>query len=46
MALANSEYNADGTIASGRSLPQNAGFGAANAAAAMRNIQLELRLTF
>jgi hypothetical protein len=46
MVLQNSEYNADGTIASGRSLPKNAGFGAANAAAAMRSIQLEVRFRF
>jgi hypothetical protein len=46
MALQNSEYNADGTIASGRSLPKNAGFGAATGAAAMRSIQLQVRLAF
>jgi hypothetical protein len=46
MALQNSEYNSDGSIASGRQLPKNAGFGAATGAAAMRNIQLELRLVF
>jgi hypothetical protein len=46
MALQNSEFNADGSIASGRQLPKNAGFGAATGAAAMRNLQLELRVTF
>jgi hypothetical protein len=46
MVLQNSEYNADGTIASGRQLPKNAGFGAATGAAAMRSIQLEVRFRF
>jgi hypothetical protein len=46
MTLANSQFNADGTIASGHSLPQNAGFGAATGAQAMRSIQLELRIGF
>ena len=46
MVLQNTEYNADGTIASGRQLPKNAGFGAATGAAAMRSIQLEVRLRF
>jgi hypothetical protein len=46
MALQNSEFSADGSIASGRQLPKNAGFGAATGAAAMRSIQLELRLAF
>jgi hypothetical protein len=46
MALQNSEFNADGSIASGRQLPKNAGFGAATGAAAMRSIQLELRITY
>jgi len=46
MALQNSEYNADGSVASGRQLPKNAGFGAATGAAAMRSIQLEVRVTF
>jgi Carboxypeptidase regulatory-like domain len=46
MAVQNAEYNADGSIASGRQLPKNAGFGAVTGAAAMRSVQLELRLTF
>ncbi len=46
MALQNSQYNADGSIASGRSLPKNAGFGAANSAMNMRSIQLEVRVAF
>ena len=46
MALQNSQYNADGTIASGRSLPKNAGFGAANSAQGMRSIQLQVRFAF
>lgn len=46
MTLVNSEFNSSGAINAGRSLPVNAGFGAANAAQTMRNIQLELRLAF
>jgi hypothetical protein len=46
MVLQNSEFNSDGTIASGRQLPKNAGFGAATGAAAMRSIQLEVRVHF
>ena len=46
MTFVNAEYSANGSIANGRSLPQNAGFGAANAAQTMRNIQLELRVGF
>jgi len=44
--IQNGQFNADGSIASGKSLPRNAGFGAANGAQGMRNIQLELRMTF
>jgi len=46
MAVQNSEFNADGSISSGRQLPKNAGFGAANGAQNMRSIQLELRVAF
>ncbi|HXE64559.1 MAG TPA: carboxypeptidase regulatory-like domain-containing protein [Bryobacteraceae bacterium] len=46
MALQNSEFNASGAINPGKQLPKNAGFGAANNAAAMRSIQLELRFGF
>lgn len=46
MAIQNSQYNSDGSIASGRSLPKNAGFGAATGAANMRAIQLQLRVAF
>ena len=46
MALQNSEFNADGSIANGRQLPKNAGFGAVTGAQAMRNLQLELRVVF
>jgi hypothetical protein len=45
MTLENPEYT-NGNISSGRSLPQNAGFGAASGAQTMRNIQLELRVGF
>jgi hypothetical protein len=46
MALQNGQYNSDGSIATGRSLPKNAGFGAANGAAGMRSVQLEVRFGF
>ncbi len=46
MALQNAEYNSSGAINAGRQLPKNAGFGAANNAAAMRSIQLEVRFGF
>ncbi|MDE3196973.1 MAG: hypothetical protein KGN84_11550, partial [Acidobacteriota bacterium] len=46
MTLVNAEYNASGAINPGRSLPKNAGFGAATGAAPMRSIQLEVRFGF
>jgi hypothetical protein len=45
MTLVNPEYT-NGAISPGRSLPQNAGFGAAQTAQTMRNIQLEVRIGF
>ena len=46
MTLQNNQYNADGTLNQNRLTPRNAGFGAATGAAAMRSIQLQLRLQF
>ena len=46
MTLVNNEYSSGTTIANGKSLPQNAGFGAATGAQNMRNIQLEVRIGF
>jgi hypothetical protein len=46
MTLNNNQFNADGTLNSARLTPRNAGFGAANGANAMRNIQLQLRFQF
>jgi hypothetical protein len=46
MTLTNNQYNADGTLNQNRLTPRNAGFGAATAANAMRNIQLQLRFQF
>ena len=46
MTLANPQYDASGAILAGKSLPQNAGFGAANGAVTARNIQLEVRIAF
>jgi hypothetical protein len=43
MTLENPEYTGS-TINSGRSQPQNAGFGAGNAANAQRTLQLEVRI--
>ena len=45
-ALQNGEFNSTGGINPGKQLPKNAGFGAANNAATMRNIQLEVRFGF
>jgi hypothetical protein len=46
MTLQNNQYNADGTLNASKLLPKSAGFGAANNAQSMRNLQLELRFTF
>jgi hypothetical protein len=46
MTVQNAEYDASGNINSGRSLPQNAGFGAANGGSTSRNLQLEVRIAF
>ena len=46
MTLQNPEFASDGTILAGKQLPQNAGFGAGNAANGSRNIQLEVRIAF
>jgi hypothetical protein len=43
MTLENAEYTG-ASINSGRSLPVNAGFGAATAANAQRTLQLEVRI--
>jgi hypothetical protein len=46
MTLQNPEYSSSGSILSGKSLPQNAGFGAATGALTARNLQLEVRIAF
>ena len=46
LTILNSQYNADGTIASNRLLPRNAGFGAATNAEALRNFQAMIRFSF
>lgn len=46
MTLANPEFDASGNILPGKSLPQNAGFGAATGAVTARNIQLQVRIAF
>jgi hypothetical protein len=42
----NPQFNADGTLVATRLTPQNAGFGAATGAQAMRTAQLQLRFQF
>ena len=42
----NPQFNADGTLVQTRLTPQNAGFGAATGAQAMRTAQLQLRFQF
>jgi len=46
MTLTNNQFNADGSLNVSRLKPKDAGFGAANAAANMRNIQLQFRFQF
>ena len=46
MTLANNQFNPDGSLNQSRLKPNNAGFGAANGANALRNLQLQLRFQF
>jgi len=46
MTLANNQFNTDGSLNQSRLRPRDAGFGAANGAASLRNIQLQLRFQF
>jgi hypothetical protein len=46
MTLQNNQFNADGSLNQSRLTPRTAGFGAATAAEAMRNIQLQVRFQF
>jgi hypothetical protein len=46
LTVVNSQFNADGTLNQSRLKPNNAGFGAANSARTLRNIQLQLRFQF
>ena len=46
MTLQNPEFSSTGSILSGKQLPQNAGFGAANGANTSRNLQLTVRIAF
>jgi hypothetical protein len=46
LTMVNSQFNADGTLVSTKLQPKNAGFGAANGARGLRNIQLQLRFQF
>ena len=42
----NNQYNADGSLNQSRLKPNNAGFGAATNAQALRNLQLQIRFQF
>jgi hypothetical protein len=44
--IRNSQFLADGSVNPARVRPQDAGFGAATGAAALRSIQLQIRLQF
>jgi len=46
MTLVNNQYNADGTLNQSRVKPNQAGFGAATGAQALRNLQLQVRFQF
>jgi hypothetical protein len=46
LTVRNSQFNADGTLNQSRARPNNAGFGAATGAEAMRNLQLQVRFQF
>ena len=46
MRVMNSQFNDDGSLNQNRLKPRDAGFGAANNAADMRNIQLQVRFSF
>jgi len=46
LTMVNSQFNADGSLNASRLQPKNAGFGAANSARGLRNIQLQLRFQF
>jgi hypothetical protein len=46
MTLVNNQFNADGTLNQTRLQPRNAGFGAAQNAELLRNIQLQVRFQF
>ena len=46
LTVVNSQFNADGSLNQSRLKPNNAGFGAANSARTLRNIQLQLRFQF
>jgi hypothetical protein len=46
MTLVNNQYMADGSLNPARLKPNQAGFGAANAALPLRNIQMQVRFQF
>ena len=46
MRVMNSQFNDNGSLNQNRLKPRDAGFGAANNAADMRNIQLQVRFSF
>jgi hypothetical protein len=46
LTVVNNQFKADGTLNAARAKPNNAGFGAATRALAMRNVRLQLRFQF
>jgi hypothetical protein len=46
LTVVNNQFNADGSLNSSRSKPNNSGFGAATNAEALRNVQLQVRFEF
>jgi hypothetical protein len=46
MTLVNNQFNADGTLNAARTKPNQAGFGAATGAQALRNLQMQVRFQF
>jgi hypothetical protein len=46
MTVTNNQFNTDGSLNTNRLKPKDAGFGAANGARGLRNIQLQLRFQF
>ncbi|MDQ3213374.1 MAG: hypothetical protein M3Q85_11920, partial [Acidobacteriota bacterium] len=46
LTVVNNQFNADGSLNTARSKPNNSGFGAATNAEALRNVQVQVRFQF